>query len=116
MNNNMSMRIKSALLVCLVCAAVLSVCIAYKDIHGSVPSVLPEQVFAALNKTEHCAYYLREKDGRVAVYPNTLSTKPLQLTDISTSLLRAADRAMLSKGIPVSDDTQLLILLEDFSS
>ena len=42
--------------------------------------------------------------------------KPVTVTAIEVSNLRGADRAMLEKGIPVSDKSELLELLEDLGS
>ena len=61
-------------------------------------------------------YYLRDSNGRVAVYAGRRDKSPLSVTAIETAGLRSADRAMLRGGIPVADTQALLRLLEDLGS
>ena len=61
-------------------------------------------------------YFLKNCDGFVAVYRSTKGRAPESVTAIEIAGLRAADRAMLERGIPVSDRQELLELLEDFGS
>ena len=66
-------------------------------------------------KSGRARYMLREKDGLVAVYKSG-ENRPLRMTGIETTLLRRADRAMLEKGIPAEDLSEVLTLLEDLGS
>lgn len=61
-------------------------------------------------------YFLREYDGHVGVFSPHSSHMPVTVTDIEVAGLRDADRAMLSSGIAVADQDELLSLLEDFGS
>ena len=67
-------------------------------------------------RAESAMYYLRESEGRVAVYETERARKPLDVTEIELCCLRAADRAMVKAGIPVLSRQELLTLLEDLGS
>ena len=113
----MGFRLRSALLTALVLSAALSVCMAYRSIRRTADSALPEEVYQQLVRS--CAdaeYYLRESDGRVAVFAGNKGRSPVTLTEIETAQLRSADRALLEAGIPVGDRRALLRLLEDLGS
>lgn len=111
------MKIRIALLLCLVSVAVLSVCGAYKSLHRMQTYVLPEDVSARFSGMEENAeFFLREADGYVAVFAGKRAHTPLSVTDIEMSGLRTADKALVRRGIPVSGAAELLMLLEDLGS
>ncbi len=64
---------------------------------------------------EDAQFILREYDGCVAVFAVGESA-PLTMTDIEVRTLRAADRALLSAGLPATDRDEVLTLLEDLGS
>ena len=111
------MKIKTALLLCLMSAAVLALCGAYRSLHHISGPILPEEVAARFAGREaNAEYFLRENDGFVAVYSGKRSREPVQVTRIETSRLRAADRLLLKDGIPAENSGELLHLLEDLGS
>ena len=113
----MKLKIRAALLLCLLSAAAFSVCGAYKSLHFRQAYALPEDIAAQFSgKEENAEYYLRESDGFVAVFSGSRERTPLSVTHIETSGLRDADRALLIRGIPVSGTAELLMLLEDLGS
>ena len=67
-------------------------------------------------RAESAEFFLRSSGGYVAVYTGQKEKEPVTVTAIEVSNLRGADRAMLEKGIPVSDKSELLELLEDLGS
>ena len=67
-------------------------------------------------RAENAEFFLRSSGGYVAVYTGQKEKEPVTVTAIEVSNLRGADRAMLEKGIPVSDKSELLELLEDLGS
>ena len=74
-------------------------------------------VYEALRReAEHPAYLLRAQDGYVAVCPARKTGAAPERTGIELATLRAADRAMLRRGIPAADRRSLLLLLEDLGS
>ena len=90
---------------------------AYASLQPSEAELLPEEMFAALfGGSGEAEYYLKRCDGFVAVYAGAGERSPESVTAIETSVLRGADRAMLERGIPVSDRETLLALLEDLGS
>ncbi len=79
--------------------------------------VIPETVYAQYGeRAENAEFFLRSSGGYVAVYTGQKEKEPVTVTAIEVSNLRGADRAMLEKGIPVSDKSELLELLEDLGS
>ena len=52
----------------------------------------------------------------MAVYEGRKAREPAEVTAIETASLRAADRRLLTDGIPASDSRELLGLLEDLGS
>lgn len=60
------------------------------------------------------AYYLRDYQGRVAVYPASGGDAPLEVYEIYTRLLPENDVLALQKGVPAADDAALQKLLEDY--
>ena len=111
------MRIKPALLLCLMSLAALSVCGAYRSLHRVSGPIVPEEVAARfVGREEGAAFFLRDSGGYVAVFSGRRAREPMRITEIETSRLRTADRLLLRKGIPVDDSGELLLLLEDLGS
>ena len=111
------MKLKAALLLCLMAAAALALGGAWRSLHRTGAPVLPEEIAARFaGREESAAYFLRDDAGRVAVYEGRRSREPLAVTAIETSNLRTADRTLLRQGIPVEDGDELLHLLEDLGS
>lgn len=113
----MKLRIRAALLMLLAVTAVYTALEAYSSLQPVRADLMPEEMLTALFGTgEDARYYLRSCDGFVAVYSNARSRTPESVTAIETSGLRGTDRAMLDRGIPVTDRETLLALLEDLGS
>lgn len=114
---NMKMRIRAALLVLLAVTAAFTAMEAYSSLQPVRSDWPPEEMFTALFGTaEDAEYYLKNCDGFVAVYAGVRSRSPESITAIETSGLRGTDKAMLERGIPVTDKETLLALLEDLGS
>ncbi len=112
----MGLKLRIALMTCLIAAAAFTATEAYKSI---VPAqtVIPDEVYAQFTTHEDEAkYFLRPCEGYVAVYDGQREKTPVSVTDIEMSNLRSTDRALVQKGIPVSDQRELLSLLEDLGS
>ena len=108
---------KAVLLLCLISAATLSLCGAYRSLHRTAGPTLPEEIAARfVGREADAAYILRDSAGYVAVFDGPRSREPLQITRIETAGLRGTDRQLLKKGISVSDEDELLLLLEDLGS
>ena len=113
----MRLKIRIGLLLCLMSAAVISCCAAYRSMHRVSAGAVPEEVYAQFMLGDDSAEYnLRDRNGRVADYAGRRDKSPLSVTAIETAGLRSADRAMLRGGIPVADTQALLRLLEDLGS
>jgi hypothetical protein len=111
------MKIKAALLLCLMSAAALSLTGAYRSLHRVAGPILPEEVAARfVGRESDAAYFLRDSGGYIAVFEADRSREPVRVTAIETSRLRAADRLLLRDGIPAADSGELLHLLEDLGS
>ena len=59
---------------------------------------------------------LAEYQGSVAVFDSANRETPLQVTDIGTEGLRAADRKLMEVGVTVHTREELEALLEDLGS
>lgn len=113
----MKMRIRAFFLMCLMAASVYTGLAAFRSIRSPWESSLPAEIYRSLtSRAEHAKFYLRAQEGRIAVYPNRRGAGPETVTAIELSTLRAADRAMLQRGIPAEDRQSLLQLLEDLGS
>jgi len=112
----MGMRIKAAVLLCLLSASAYSVCGAYRSIHRHADAALPEELSARFESDTEAEYYLRDSGGYIAVFESRRAREPLSVTAIETGVLRDTDRLLLSRGIPVQDLSELLELLEDLGS
>ena len=60
-------------------------------------------------------YVVKVSDGKVAVADGATG-KIIKKTDTTVSILPKGDQKMLKKGIAVSDEKQLRLLLEDYCS
>lgn len=76
----------------------------------------PQDINIASFETEDAEYYLRDCEGYIAVFHGSSTRNPVKVTDIETVTLNDVDRELLRTGIPAADKTELLSLLEDFSS
>ena len=111
------MKLKTALLLCLMSAAALSVCGAWRTLNRVGGPVVPEEVAARfVGREEGAEYFLRESGGYVAVFAGRREREPLRVTAIEAARLRKADRLLLQKGIPADNSAELLQLLEDLGS
>ena len=111
------MRIRAFFLMCLMAASVYTGLAAFRSIRSPWDGALPAEVYRALtDRADRACYLLRAQEGRIAVYPNRRGAGPETVTSIELSTLRAADRAMLQRGIPAEDRQSLLQLLEDLGS
>ena len=112
----MGLKVRIALMGCLVAAAAFTAAEAYGSI---VPekAAIPEEVYARFQgREDEAEYFLRPCQGYVAVYGGQREKEPVSITDIELANLRSADRAMVQNGIPVADQRELLSLLEDLGS
>ena len=112
----MAIRLKAAILLCLVSAAAYSICGAYKSMHRSSALSLPEELSARLETQDSAEFFLRDSDGYVAIFESRKGRTPLSVTAIETAKLRNTDKLLLNRGIPVMNTTELLSLLEDLGS
>ena len=112
----MAIKVKAAILLCLVSTAAYSVCGAYKSMQRSSSFSLPEELSARLEAQNGAEFFLRESEGFVAVFESKKGRTPLSVTAIETSQLRNTDRQLLRRGIPVMNTAELLSLLEDLGS
>lgn len=111
------MKLKAALLLCLAAAAIWSVGGAWSSLHRGSVRILPDEVTARFVGREDTAeYYLRERDGFVAVFSSSNRREPVAVTRIEADTLRGTDRLLLESGIPASSSAELLLLLEDLGS
>lgn len=113
----MGMRLRIALLMCAAAAAVYAGAEAYRSLRPPEESAVPEEIYARYEALADTAeYFLRDREGFVAVYEKGHKKTPLAVTDIELASLRKADSAMIEEGLPVADRWELLQLLEDLGS
>jgi len=113
----MKLRIRAALLVLLALGATYTAMEAYSTLRPVGMDIPSEEMLSAIfDAKDGAQYYLKNCDGFVAVYSGLGTRRPDSVTAIETSGLRLADKAMLERGIPVSDRERLLELLEDLGS
>ena len=111
------MKIKAALLLCLMSAAAFSFSGAYRSLHRVTGPVRPVGVAArCVGRGEGAESYLRDKDGYIAVFAGSRTREPVRVTDIETARLRSADKLLLRHGIPAAASGEPLPLLEDLGS
>ena len=112
----MGLRTRIALLLCLAAAAIYTGGEALKRLEPA-QTELPEEIYSAYAANEKQAeYFLKTREGYVAVYTGKRASELSDVTQIEVDGLRTADKAMLEKGIPVVSRTELLTLLEDLGS
>ena len=112
----MGLRTRIALLLCLAAAAVYTGGEALKRLEPA-QTELPEEIYSAYAANEKQAeYFLKTREGYVAVYTGKRASELSDVTQIEVDGLRTADKAMLEKGIPVVRRTELLTLLEELGS
>lgn len=113
----MHLKLKISLLLLLFVSAVFTSCMAVRTLQSPWQRWLPEEVYESLSrKAGRAEFFLGGSKGYVAVFQGRKDKQPMSTTGIELGSLRLADRAMLEKGIPVSDETALLQLLEDLGS
>ncbi len=113
----MSLRFRLGMLLCLMAAAMISLYTADSTIARTADRRVPQEIYESfLSAGKDAEYYLRHCDGYVGIYSGSRGKTPLAVTEIELSNLRSADRALISKGIPVADSASLLSLLEDLGS
>ncbi len=113
----MGLRLRIALLLVLAAAAAFAGGEAWRSLRAPEDGDLPHEIYDAYAAREEDAlYYLRESEGRVAIFETKRGREPLRVTGIELRCLRAADRAMVRAGIPVLSRQELLSLLEDLGS
>ncbi|MBQ7896543.1 MAG: BofC C-terminal domain-containing protein [Oscillospiraceae bacterium] len=113
----MSLKLRISLLLLLFTAAAFTVAGAVHSLQPPWQRAIPEEIYESLSrKAGRAEFYLGGSNGYVAVFQGKKDTMPMSTTAIELQGLRLADRAMLEKGIPVSDNTALLQLLEDLGS
>ena len=113
----MRLKLKVSLLLLVLSLTLFSVLGAARSPQAPWHRWLPVEVYENLSrKAGRAEYFLGQSGGYVAVFQGRNDTQPLSITGIELGSLRLADRAMLQKGIPVSDDAALLQLLEDLGS
>ncbi len=112
----MGLKLRIALMGCLVAAAAYTAAEAYRSI-APKDGDIPQEVYAQfLSREEEAEYFLRPCQGYVAVYEGKRDKTPVSVTEIEISNLRGTDRALVQQGIPVGDRRELLALLEDLGS
>lgn len=113
----MNVKLRAAALGVLAAAAVCASLGAVKSLRPAARDVLPAEIYARYaGREEGAEYFIKGCDGFVAVYKGVKGRAPEAVTAIELSSLRSADRAMIARGIPVSDRQELLELLEDLGS
>lgn len=113
----MRLKMKMTALALIATLAVYTALGAARSLRPAVHDSVPTEIYARFSAREESAeYFLKDCDGFVAVYEAAKSRAPETVTAIETASLRGADRAMIEKGIPVSDRQELLELLEDLGS
>ncbi len=112
----MGLKLRIALMTCLIAAAAFTAVEAYRSIVPEKTDI-PEEVYAQFRgREDEAEYFLRPCQGYVAVYHGQRDKEPVSVTDIEMANLRGTDRALVQKGIPVADQRELLSLLEDLGS
>ena len=116
----MNIKLKAGLVMGLAAAAAVMAVLAVSSVaapEDEIPdyyiegTVSPQQ--AEYVKQAHSVW---DCDGYIGVYASAQAPAPEDITDIPTANLRPADRKLLARGIPVSNRSELLTLLEDFGS
>lgn len=113
----MKIQMKIAVLAVLCVTAVVMTVGAVKSIAAPEKENIPPEIISnASAENKNAEYYLRDCSGYVAVFKGTNSSTPIEITEIETETLNNVDRKLLKQGIPAENKSELLMLLEDFSS
>lgn len=113
----MNLKLRATMLAVLGAGAVYAGMDAVKSLRPAARDTVPQEIYARYARDEESAqYFLKSCDGFVAVYKGAKGRTPESVTAIEVANLRSADKAMLERGIPVTDRQQLLELLEDLGS
>lgn len=113
----MKIQMKIAVLAVLCVTAVVMTVGAVKSIAAPEKENIPPEIISnASTENKNAEYYLRDCSGYVAVFKGANSSTPIEITDIETETLNNVDRKLLKQGIPAENKSELLMLLEDFSS
>ena len=113
----MKIQMKIAVLAVLCVAAVVMTVGAVKSIAAPEKENIPPEIISnASAENKNAEYYLRDCSGYVAVFKGANPSTPIEITDIETETLNNVDRKLLKQGIPAENKSELLMLLEDFSS
>lgn len=113
----MKIQMKIAVLAVLCVTAVVMTVGAVKGIAAPEKENIPPEIISnASAENKNAEYYLRDCSGYVAVFKGANSSTPIEITDIETETLNNVDRKLLKQGIPAENKSELLMLLEDFSS
>ena len=113
----MKIQMKIAVLAVLCVTAVVMTVGAVKSIAAPEKENNPPEIISdASAENKNAEYYLRDCSGYVAVFKGANSSTPIEITEIETETLNNVDRKLLKQGIPAENKSELLMLLEDFSS
>lgn len=111
------MKLKIALLLCLIGAALFTGAEALRSLRDSPVNSFPEELYAPFARNaDSAAFFLRQAGDYIAVFPSRRAREPLAVTGIELQGLRKVDRAMIEAGLPVRSRLELLQLLEDLGS
>ena len=111
------MKVKIALLLCLMGAALFTGAEALRSLRSAPGESFPEELYAPFARNaDRAAYFLRSNEGFVGVFSSAAGREPLRVTAIELRSLRRVDRAMIEAGLPVRSRQELLQLLEDLGS
>ena len=113
----MKIQMKIAVLAVLCVTAVVMTVGAVRSIAAPEKENNPPEIISnAAAENKNAEYYLRDCSGYVAVFKGANSSTPIEITEIETETLNNVDRKLLKQGIPAENKSELLMLLEDFSS
>ena len=113
----MKIQMKIAVLAVLCVTAVVMTVGAVKSIAAPEKENNPPEIISnASAENKNAEYYLRDCSGYVAVFKGANSSTPIAITETETDTLNNVDRKLLKQGIPAENKSELLMLLEDFSS
>ncbi len=113
----MRLKLKIALLLCLIGAALFTGAEAVRSLRQPTDRQFPAEIYSRYARNaDSAAFFLRRDGAYVAVYPGRRSRDPVEITRIELQGLRRADRAMIEAGLPVASRQELLQLLEDLGS
>ena len=113
----MKLRLKMALLMCLMAAAVFTGVEAWSGLRPVRENQVPSELYAPFAAQADAAeFFLRESGDYVAVFSGQRDRNPITVTGIELACLRNVDRAMIEAGLPAMNRHELLLLLEDLGS